>query len=343
MSPQLFDYLIVGQGLAGSLLAHQLIKSGKSIRVIDNSHQQSASQVAAGIINPITGPRLTLTENFREFYPKAEKCYANLEQTLDVDLWQTLPQHRLIKGQTQTSYYRKRSEDADYINLIGQQINSRYFPDQQSIIEISQNAIVDTKLLIKQTRNWLIAQDLLDSSKLDYQSIKSRKDGIALGDQTFSHIIFCEGFQAINNPWLSHLPFKLSKGEILTIDIERPLMTLLNWGNWLAPIQGQTKLGSSYTWGDLNLDPSNKIRDSLLSSLSENTNLQGRVISQEVGIRPTTRQRLPFIGPLKNLKGAYCFNGFGSKGCLLVPHYADLFCQYLLNNLPLDTKLTQWL
>jgi len=49
------DYLIVGQGLAGALLACLLQMNRKRVLVIDNGHRTAASLSAAGIMNPITG------------------------------------------------------------------------------------------------------------------------------------------------------------------------------------------------------------------------------------------------------------------------------------------------
>ena len=52
------DYMIVGQGLAGSLVACLLEMQRKRVLVIDNAHRTAASMAAAGIMNPITGKRL---------------------------------------------------------------------------------------------------------------------------------------------------------------------------------------------------------------------------------------------------------------------------------------------
>ena len=52
------DFLIVGQGLAGTLLAWEFERAGFSFAIADAGHGRAASGVAAGIINPITGRRL---------------------------------------------------------------------------------------------------------------------------------------------------------------------------------------------------------------------------------------------------------------------------------------------
>ncbi len=56
----MFDFLIVGQGLAGSLLAWELMQRGAKVLIVDNG-MPNASQVAAGLINPITGMRFAKT------------------------------------------------------------------------------------------------------------------------------------------------------------------------------------------------------------------------------------------------------------------------------------------
>ena len=52
------DYIIVGGGYAGFFFAHQLIMNNKSF-VIFSEGRKSASQVSAGIINPVVLKKFT--------------------------------------------------------------------------------------------------------------------------------------------------------------------------------------------------------------------------------------------------------------------------------------------
>jgi len=159
-----------------------------------------------------------------------------------------------------------------------------------------------------------------------------------------SKLIFCEGYQAQKNPWLNGLPFKLAKGEVLTVKAQNGPDSMLSWGNWLVPNDdGNYKLGSNYDWGDTSLVPSEAIKQKLFESLELQTDLQASLIDHEVGVRPTTTDRNAFVGEISSLDNAYCFNGFGSKGCLTIPAHAELLCEHLLNNKPLPEKLTKWL
>jgi len=340
------DYLIIGQGLAGSVLAHQLKSAGKSVMMLDNDHHVSSSMVAAGIINPVTGHRLNITEGFERFYPNAQQYYTFLEQELGVEVWQTIEQLRLVKNAGQFDYFQKRRGEPDYKNLISTLAHSAYFPNAEfGATHINKTVVVDTTTLLRTIKEWLINHHSYLSSKVDYAEFTFTNSGVSYQHVNASKVVFCEGFQAINNPWLRHLPFKLSKGEVLSVELTSQPNELLNWGNWLLPNLNRKsgKLGSSYEWNNTNLEPTLEIKNKLLAGLKKHTGLSAKVIHHKAGIRPTTTQRKPFIGALSKLKHAYCFNGFGSKGCLLIPYYAQLLVKHLVNDTDLPEELTQCL
>jgi len=66
------DFLIVGQGLAGSLLAKELLRRGRTVHVVDDRWKSSSSQVAAGLMTPLTGRRFTLTKDYPELFASAK-------------------------------------------------------------------------------------------------------------------------------------------------------------------------------------------------------------------------------------------------------------------------------
>ena len=69
------DHIIVGQGISGSFLSWYLIKEGKSVLVIDEENATTASRVAAGIINPVTGRRMVTVWMAEELFPFAWRAY----------------------------------------------------------------------------------------------------------------------------------------------------------------------------------------------------------------------------------------------------------------------------
>lgn len=316
--------------------------------VLDNHHHGSSSQVAAGIINPVTGHRLNITEGFNSYYPVAKKYYSAFQQLGGEAVWRSVKQTRLIKNQGQSAYYQQRCEEAAYRDVLSsfQSKNPLFTDTPHGCVEIQQSAVVDTKAFLTEVKKRLLAHYSYAQAKIDHQHIVISEQGFEYSGYAAAQLIFCEGFQAINNPWLQELPFKLAKGEILTVSCKQALPDqLLNWGNWLVGNSDgqQARLGSSFVWNDLSLQASSKNANKLLQSLAQHTEIQAAHLKTEVGIRPTTQQRKPFIGAITALPGAYCFNGFGSKGCLLIPYYAELLCEHLLSGAPIPAELTQWL
>ena len=344
------DFLIVGQGLAGSILAFKLIARGQRVLVIDNDHNGSASQVAAGIINPITGHRLNLSDGFVNYLACATEFYAELESSLNINVINAIEQIRLLKNPGQAGYFDNRLQQEEYRSFLQTNTKATLFNNSEllnnpklSTAKVMQTSIVDTKRLLSTLKTWLIKQNSYSECLVDYSQLHFSNDNISYAQTTANAVIFCEGYQAINNPWLKSLPFKLSKGEILTIEKPRDTHSMLSWGNWLVPQSNSSKLGSNYAWNDTQLNTSDAIREKLLDSLENHTGLRPAVIDHEVGVRPTTVNRQAFVGGISQRSRAYCFNGFGSKGCLTIPKHAELFCDHLINQTPLPENLTKCL
>ena len=56
---KVFDYIIVGQGIAGTVLAFQLRLQGKRVFVIDKHRDYTSSKIAPGTYNPMVLKRFT--------------------------------------------------------------------------------------------------------------------------------------------------------------------------------------------------------------------------------------------------------------------------------------------
>jgi hypothetical protein len=81
---------IVGQGLAGTLLAWACESAGIRFQLIDPGHATAASRVGAGIINPITGQRLVKSWRVDELLGPAEAMYRAVERELGVPILRRL-------------------------------------------------------------------------------------------------------------------------------------------------------------------------------------------------------------------------------------------------------------
>ena len=76
----MYDYLIIGHGLAGAILSRELLDKGKKVLVFNEPTLNSASLVAGGLYNPITGRKMVKTWNADNTFPLIEPYYRSFEQ-----------------------------------------------------------------------------------------------------------------------------------------------------------------------------------------------------------------------------------------------------------------------
>ena len=78
------EFLIIGQGISGTFLSWYLHKNERSFIVMDDNDASSASRVAAGVINPVTGRRIAKTWMIETLLRFAQKAYAEIGDTLHI-------------------------------------------------------------------------------------------------------------------------------------------------------------------------------------------------------------------------------------------------------------------
>ena len=330
------EYLIIGQGLAGSLIAWQLQQQGKDYFIIDNASANAASRVGAGLITPITGKRLVKSPDLKLFLSAAKPCYEHIEQCLGEVFFHDRPMLRLLQSQQETEQYELRASDSKYqpyIDSDKQCLNSDHISlTSHGGFCMKEGAYLDSGALIDKLGNYFMSKGAFRHEHIDYNDIKLDSKQAHYKEITADNVIFCEGHAAINNPWFSWLPFALTKGEIIDCHIETPIPdTILHSGKWILPIDEKTvRCGATFDWTNLDLQPSIEAREQLslaFEKILPNTSIA--IIDQQVGIRSGTRDRQPFIGIHPEFRQLSIFNGFGSKGALLIPFYSVLFSKIL--------------
>src|SRR5688572_10216051 len=104
------DYVIVGAGLAGTALAWQLRRRGRSVLVIDRESGDSASGVAAGLVTPVTGKRMARSWRWDELFPAAVAFYLDVEAELGATFFHQRPALRLFADGAERNEFRRRAD-----------------------------------------------------------------------------------------------------------------------------------------------------------------------------------------------------------------------------------------
>jgi len=321
------DVLIIGAGLAGSILAWRLIQAGQSVHLIHNPEITSASRVAAGLINPVTGQRLVLQSNIDTILPAARKLYEQLSTQFEKPFFFAKPMLRTLQNQKAQEAWNKRRNHPDYQDYLSA------IPDSPNTIEQHNTGYLDTNSLLDSLHAYFRDQQCLTESHIDLQDIQIHDSHIQWQNIEAEKIILCQGWRTKNCSFFSYLPFQPAKGEILTLFTPNKLPEhIINQGTWLLPLQhGHFRLGATYQTQTDDESISQAGKDQLLKALALMPIEQNEVIikDHQAGIRPNTLDKSPFLGMHPTYHNIGIFNGFGSKGSLLIPWYSKRMCEYL--------------
>ena len=132
----------------------------------------------------------------------------------------------------------------------------------------------------------------------------------------------------MNNPLFSWLPLQPAHGEIITCTTDKTLPdAIINKSKWLLPTgKHSCRVGATYNT-KISAPTLLETSKSQLHQFAQCVFKETRafeVTQHQAGIRPTTLDKQPFIGFHPQHQNNAIFNGFGSRGSLMIPWYADL-------------------
>lgn len=350
--PPRVDVLIVGQGLAGTLLSAALMARGVRVLVVDDGHRSSSTRMAAGLLNPVSGLRFTRLRQAECLIPEALRTYRALEQRWEAEFYHAMPQLRIFRSEQQRADWFKRLRIPAYggylqAPLAPEEIPANLHAPHGAGLQL-QTGYLDTAAFLDAGRRWLLQEDALFEGIFDWAALQLGAQDARWGELTARWVIGCEGYRGEDCPWFGWLPFRPCKGQILTLETSDPLPEwILNRGTWLLPVRaGRARIGATYEREDIDSGPTMAARDHLLREAREL--FQGRVRwelhSESVGVRPGTRDRMPLVGLHPRYPQLGMFNGFGSKGVIMAPYYARCLTATLLDGvaLPGEVSLQRW-
>ncbi|MBU3745196.1 MAG: FAD-dependent oxidoreductase [Sediminibacterium sp.] len=335
------DYLIVGQGICGTFLSRYLLDAGCTIRVIDQPNRDSASQVASGIINPITGRRLVRTWEIEKFLPFAREAYSEMSQLLDQPLIREMSVLEFPTTVQMKHAFENRTLTETFVRyplqntLWKESFNSIFEPG-----EIAPALLISINHLLSGWRVALQKRNLIESSLLSWDEIQHEPTGIRYGDIKAKKIIFCDGVNSENNPYFKKLPFAPNKGEVIWARIpELSDQYIYKAGITLVPWEKDIWwIGSTYEWDFTDALPTEKFRDRVTTYLQQWLKLPFEILDHRASIRPANLERRPFVGLHPTNDKVGILNGMGTKGCSLAPFFAEQFTSHILQQTAIDIE-----
>lgn len=338
MTPRI---LIIGGGLAGTTLAWRLHERGLPFLIVDRDEPLTSSKVAAGLVTPITGMRLSLSWHFGELYPEALAFYRGLESKLGTRFYHEVPIVQLLASEKAVAQWQKRRDQPEVQPYLkspepGPLVNEAIFANPHGGF-------------VQQHSGWLDTAAFLSASQRYFKNIGSWQRGELTPDEVasrmgkdYTHAVFCIGWEATRHPWFDWVPFQSARGTVLQVSADTGGETrVVNNGCWLLPRgDGTLRVGPTY---ELNFDQPHTPAPETIAALE--TRLRGLlktrydITGSQTGVRPIIARREALIGTHPARPGIAFLNGLGSKGVLRAPWVARQLTEHLLDGKPIEPEL----
>lgn len=337
------DYLIIGQGLAGSILAHKLLDKQKRIGVVDQDNGYTASRQATGLINPVTGRRFVKSWKIDKLLPFAQAYYESLNASFDGDFFELSSMLKVLHSEEQLNDFHSRCNEDAYAAYLSP------FKDKlaNSIQKGVGQAKIEPVLQINMNSMLDALANHIKTNALVYQETMKYED-LGIGEEHFQYkelkarkIVFAEGYLMRFNPFFNYLPIRFAKGEALIIrsadlQVDQVINSKIN----ISPMgEDIYYVGATYDWSSFEQTPTKAKKEYIIEAFEESTQCKYSIIDHKVGIRPTVKDRRPLLGEHPQHANMYVFNGMGTKGLSLSPYFAEHLIHHMEDNQALHDEV----
>lgn len=331
------DFLIVGLGFSGIAFSWELEKRNISYAVVDQGSNNSASQISGGLIHPVTGRKYQLQWNIQELTEIIKTEYDLLSQKFGTEF---ISEHRLLKihkseeALEEWQLIKNKVRIAGYLDPdFSAQYLSRFIDYRFGYLLVKPVFQINTELLISTYTDFLLNENKLFREKLHYTDIKISPDYFEWKSNQFKYLVFCEGADALQNPFFNMIQFKPAKGERMIIKLPNFQTDLVLQKNILVIPLGNESYwaGATNTWNDLSSAPTIEGKNELETGLKDLFKIPFEVIQHEAAIRPTIKDRVPVVGKHPSINNMFVLNGMGTKGASLSNYYAQQLIENILN------------
>lgn len=331
-------FYIIGQGLAGSMLAYELLELGFDVMVLDDGHSASSSMVAAGMWNPVTFKKLSESWMASTLLSAADKSYTSLEKKLSRKFYHPMELVRIFTGNLAANDWEEKSVHPELISYLTDHQDEAvkemfHQPFGHGIVAGS--GWLDIPTLLHGYRDQLISQGRYEKRTITAETIEELEE-----DQD-ANVVHCIGWKAVYSGLFDWVPVIPNKGEVLTIELPKLGMNrMVNFGNFIVPIgQHKFRFGATYKLNEPDPNPQTETAREMLDDLHKVYPQEVVLLDHKAGYRPTTPDRKPVMGQHPSRKQHWIFNGFGSKGVLIIPFFAKHFAEVLAGQAELNGEV----
>jgi len=338
-----YDAGIIGAGVAGSSMAIRLAAAGYRVLVFSQAHEQDSSRVAAGLLNPFAPRHLIPGWYGLEFAHEAHAFYNWLQKQTGITFYNPSPIFRIFPNAHYRSDWQKRY--AEYPEYLSPAMAAAPDPHIQAPLGggiLMHSGVADGSRFLQAAAQVYTDRIHVIRGKADYEQLEFKDAAWHYGDVHFTHVLFCEGLAARENPHLKNLLLSPLKGDLLRVRMPGfDPKYIYQTRQFIVPDTepGVFKTGSTYKLWDHSTEPLQEDRDFLLEALQDMYSGPYEILQHQAGLRPSSYDRRPYAGAVPSLKQAWVLNGLGSKGYLMTPLLSRMLSDAILQGKPLWHEL----
>ncbi len=336
----MYDYFVIGLGIAGIALCETLEAEGRDFLVFDAGSEKAATAVAGGIYNPVVLKRFKMAWKADEQLPMAQAFYPKLAEKLGVAFHEAATVVRRLGSAEEANDWFQAADKPGLREFLDPRLLRNENPGihaAHGFGRVQGAGKVNTTVLLEAYRNHLEERGRLVTGHFDPASMALLPGQVSYQDKKARRVVFCSGIALGDNPYFKYLPLRGNKGEYLKVRIPGLREEkVIKAGVFLIPEGGDLyTVGATYSRGPLSREPTEEAREYLLAKLRSVVSLPVEVIDQTAGIRPTVPDRRPLLGQHPAQTGLYLLNGFGSRGLMIAPWAARQLVRFMEYGEPL--------
>lgn len=309
-------YLIVGSGITGTILAWKFYQKNIPFELWTDSQIPTASNVAAGLINPITGKRLAKIENYESVLQTALKTYYEMENFFGISLVKAHKIYRFLEDEELRYHYEQKKNLKEFQNYWSLKKNEQLY----GLSVEGDFMVIEPAYRIRLF--WIFNTIHEYFKKIGVFFYRSFFDNQEYKE--FEKVFLCRGYKESEYELFPELKWENAMGEIIVFYskglqlqeiYQHQKLTIIPLGNdyyWL----GATYLRET-NWE--NYQPTYELENFLRAHLR----VDYQIIHKHLGIRPILKERKPLLKVSTQNERYYLVNGMGSKGTLWAPYFVE--------------------
>uniref|UniRef100_UPI0039A41F9B NAD(P)/FAD-dependent oxidoreductase n=1 Tax=Ornithobacterium rhinotracheale TaxID=28251 RepID=UPI0039A41F9B len=334
------QYILVGYGLANVCFAKYCVENKQSFVIFDDQ-KITASNVAAGVVNPVVLKRFTPVWQAIEQMDLLKKTFHEFEQLLGNKYFHQMPIYRVFANQKEQEIWHRKIQENTILEkyLAPKIIDNKYesLKAEHGFGTMKETGYVDITQLLADFKNQY--KEHFRNEKFDYTQLNV--DNNTYQDLTFDKIVFAEGTKVLQNPYFGFIPVVPNKGQVLKVRTEEPLPhAIVKSKCFLMPIgESEYYVGATYNREFQNEEATLEDRQKLQEQLEHFYTKRYQIIDEKVGTRPTVPDRRPIIGQHPAHPALYVLNGLGTRGTFNGPAMAKALYEAIEQGAEIDPQI----